>query len=285
MGTFMSTEDGLKMFPAPSEVDFYLPKGIVSALTMVADKSSQGDIVNVLIKGQQGCGKTQLIRQFAAVVNRPYVCVEIGLMEEAGEVFGQQTLDSGNVVWRSYRLSDAIQIRGAVIHLDEINRADRPEALNPLIPCLDDRRSIYVETSGESIDVAPGVIFFATINEGLQFTGTKELDSALRDRFYTINLTFPPREVEVELFQSRLGIDAELAESVADVCAQARQSGVEVSTRKALQVAECRKFGLSWSRALEFSLGADKDKLEQVLVKQHLEGEQLEDLSTEWFLF
>lgn len=285
MGTFITEEDGLQRFPSPSEVDFYLPKGIVAQLTMIAEKSSRGEISNVLIKGQQGCGKTQLIRQFASVLKRPYVCIEIGLLEEAGEVFGQQTLDNGEIVWRNYRLSDAVRTRGLIAHLDEINRADRPEALNPLISCLDDRRSIYVEASGEAIDVAPGVVFFATINEGLEFTGTKELDSALRDRFFTINLTYPPLEVEVELFQSRLGLDKETAESVAGVCRQARQNGVDVSTRKALQIAECRKFGLSWSRALEFSIGADRGQVEQVLVKQHLEGEQLEDLSTEWVLF
>lgn len=268
------------LVPAPKK--FYVSEDTRAKLVMLAKRRADGYNSNCLVKGQQGCGKTELASQWAAALEAPFISVEVGLLQEAGQMFGQQTLSKGEVVYETFRLADAIQVTGMVVLLDEINRAERPEALNDLFSLLDDRRMVWIDALKEEVKVAPGVTFFASINEGIQFTGTKELDSAIRDRFFTIEMTYPPLPVEAELFEQRMHMNKEESNKLATICATARKRDIELSTRKGIQIAECLNYGLSWSRAIQFSLGINLSAVEDILLELHLQGEQLEVLETNW---
>jgi nitric oxide reductase NorQ protein len=86
-----------------------------------------------------------------------------------------------------------------VILLDEFNRA-ADHVRNSLMPLLDHRRQSFVEEVGETLKVGPGTVFIATMNEGLDYSGTHTTDKAMKDRFIRrIELSYLPEDKEIQV--------------------------------------------------------------------------------------
>lgn len=237
------------------------------------EKMSVRHPVNILITGNQGCGKSSLVRQFSSLYNRPMATFQIGLLLESGQLFGQTRLKDGETYYREYLFPKAIQTPGCVIHLEEINRTESPHALNELFSVLSEDRSIWIDELGY-VEVAPGVIFFATMNEGDEFTGTETLDAALKDRFYRLHLEYLPEEVEQEVLIRKTGISEEEALKVLKLVNRIRNNeemGISVSVRHSLMIAELVSLGASLREALVYSLQISKDSLESLLLSVHTE--------------
>ena len=68
--------------------------------------------------------------------------------------------------------------------MDEITRIDR-SAGNILLPAMDTQAYIAVDETEKPYIVkrAPNVLFAATANIGMEYTGTDQLDAAIIDRF------------------------------------------------------------------------------------------------------
>lgn len=229
--------------------------------------------VNILATGNQGCGKSTLIRQFANIHNRPMATFQVGLLLESGQLFGQQRLKEGETFYQEFLFPKAIQTPGCVIHLEEINRSESPHALNELFSVLSEDRSIWVDELG-LVEVAPGVMFFATMNEGDEFTGIDQLDAALKDRFYRIHLEYLPHDVEKEVLVRKTGIDESNADQVLRVVNQIRTNdnyGMNVSIRHSLMISELVSLGASLREALIYSLQISIDTLESLLLSIQVE--------------
>jgi len=267
----------------PEIKPFFVSKTTKDCLAATV-KMSQTRPQNILVKGMQGCGKSELAEQFAARFQRPFAGFQVGLLAESGQLFGQQTLRNNNVSYEKFLFTDAIQVKNAVILLDEINRAENPKALNALFSVLDDRRTIWIDEIHNLIPVAPGVIFFATINEGADFTGTDTLDAAISDRFFVVEMGILPEEQEIELLVQRTGIGMDEATNLVSVFSGIRRSEVPVSTRKALTVAELIQSGLDLREAFIFTLGINRDELEKILISIHLTTEEEMGTTEEWTL-
>lgn len=234
--------------------------------------------VNVLITGNQGCGKSTLVRQFAHIHHRPLATFQIGLLLESGQLFGQQRLAGGETFYQEFLFPRAIQTPGAVVHLEEINRSESPHALNELFSVLSEDRSIWVDELGY-VEVAPGVIFFATMNEGEEFTGTDSLDAALKDRFYRIHLEYLPHDVEREVLVLKTGISKDTADTVLSTVNRIRTNEalhLDVSIRHSLMIAELVAHGATLREALVYSLQISKDVLESLLLTVHVETGETE---------
>lgn len=237
------------------------------------DTLSEKHPVNILTTGNQGCGKSSLVRQFAYIYKRPMVTFQIGLLLESGQLFGQTRLKEGETYYQEFLFPRAIQTPGCVIHLEEINRTESPHALNELFSVLSEDRSIWIDELG-FVEVAPQVMFFATMNEGDEFTGTEVLDAALRDRFYRIHLEYLPHDVEKEVLVRKTALDESKADQVLKVVNGIRnndQMGMSVSIRHSLMIAELVALGTSLREALIYSLQISKDTLESLLLSVHLE--------------
>lgn len=267
----------------PEIKPFFVSKTTKDCLAATV-KMSQTRPQNILVRGMQGCGKSELAEQFAARFQRPFAGFQVGLLAESGQLFGQQTLRNNNVSYEKFLFTDAIQVKNAVILLDEINRAENPKALNALFSVLDDRRTIWIDEIHNLIPVAPGVIFFATINEGADFTGTDTLDAAISDRFFVVEMGILPEEQEMELLVQRTGIGMDEAANLVSVFNSIRRSEVPVSTRKALTVAELIQSGLDLREAFIFTLGINRDELEKILISIHLTTEEEMGTTEEWTL-
>lgn len=265
---------------------FYVSSETLSLLEKI-NAISLKHPVNVLVVGKQGCGKSSLVRQYAALHRLPLATFQIGILSEPGQLFGEYALENGETRYRQFLFPQALQTPNCVIHLEEINRPEHPKALNMLFSILSDDRQVWLDELG-LLQVAPGVVFFATLNEGDEFVGTELLDPALRDRFYVISMDYLPNEVEIEVLEKKTQISHAQAVEIIQVVNTLRGNAdlrVDVSTRKALMIAEMVASGAGLGEAIGCSLQTDKATLESVLLSLHLSLGKSEKGKTEYVLF
>lgn len=251
---------------------FFLPVKVINMLKWINELSKKHP-VNVLVTGRQGCGKSSLVRQFAARNKRPLATFQVGMLSEPGQLFGELRLKGGETYYKKFLFPEAIQTPNCVIHLEEINRPENPKALNMLLSILSEDRQAWIDEIG-LVKVAKGVVFFATMNEGEEFIGTEMLDAALRDRFYTIALDYPPPEVEAKILHLKTGIDEAEALTIVNVANRLRdhpKEPIQISVRHTIMIAELVSVGASIPDAFMFSLSLSKDTLESVLLSLHVE--------------
>jgi MoxR-like ATPases len=265
---------------------FYLPEEAIRVLGSL-EKLSRIHPVNILIVGRQGCSKSSLIHQFAACYKRPFAIFQIGQLSEPGQLFGEHALKGGDTYYQEFLFPKAITTPDCVIHLEEINRPEHPKALNELFSVLSENRSIWVDQLG-LIKVAPGVVFFASMNEGEEFTGTDTLDVALRDRFYIIPVDYLPFETEKKVLVSKTGITEEDADLILKVIGNLRSDphvDAIISVRHSLMIAELVATGAPLREALIYSLSISRDIIESMLLSVHVETMDISEKSSEYKLF
>lgn len=259
------------LIPTPED-NYFLPQDVIDHMERISELSRKHP-VNVLVAGKQGCGKSTLVRQFAARNRRPLATFQVGILSEPGQLFGDMRLKEGETYYQQFLFPQAIQTPGCVIHLEEINRPEHPKALNMLFSVLAEDRQVWTDELG-LIKVAPEVVFFATLNEGEEFIGVEMLDAALRDRFYVTLMDYLPADVELKVLQSKTGVDETSAQTIVNVANQLRgnsQEPVMVSTRHTLMIAELVAIGASIRESFIYSLQVSRDILESTLLSMHLE--------------
>lgn len=270
------------------EVDpyFYADSDVLNILDKL-HKISGKHPVNILVAGRQGCGKSSIVRQFAAVHNKPLATFQVGVLSEPSQLFGEYALENGETKYKQFLFPKALQTPGCVIHLEEINRPENPKALNMLFSILSDDRQVWMDELG-LLEVAPGVIFFATLNEGDDFVGTELLDPALRDRFYVVLMDYLPNEVEKEVLIKKTGVNDKQADAIIGAVNTLRSDfelAVEVSTRTVLMIGEMLAAGATLKEALITSLQTSKETLESILLSLHVKNGYAEKSSHEFRRF
>jgi nitric oxide reductase NorQ protein len=261
--------------PKP-QPDFWVSEKIVRELYIVAKLSKQGEPVNLKVLGPAGVGKTTLGWEFAAANNRPCFEVHWGMYQEPGEVWGKDRLSmEKGTYYEQARYVDALETPNCVIVLDEPNRC-HPEVLNTNFALWDWRRAAWVPDLRRMVRVAPGVVFFACMNEGSEYIGTNPMDRAIRERFTrTLRLTWPPMKVEAKVLRNRTGVSAEVADKLAKFARDVRRNpkvGCAPSTRQLLVAAQDVKEGLPIQEAVLYSIINDLDEgIDRTALLQHLQ--------------
>jgi nitric oxide reductase NorQ protein len=229
--------------------------------------------VNVLVAGRQGCGKSSLVNQYAAVFRKPMATFQVGILSEPGQLFGEYALENGETRYKQFLFPQALQTPNCVIHLEEINRPEHPKALNMLFSILSDDRQVWMDELG-TLKVADGVTFFATLNEGDEYIGTELLDPALRDRFYVLLMDYLPQDVEKEVLIKKTGVTKREADEIIEAISALRGNSdlaIEISTRTTLMIGEVVAAGGSLRDGIVTSLQTSKDALESILLSLQME--------------
>ena len=252
--------------------NYFLSREIIDNLERF-NQLSQESPVNILVVGKQGCGKSTMVRQFAAHYQRPLATFQVGILSEPGQLFGELRLKDGETYYQQFLFPQAITTENCVVHLEEINRPEHPKALNMLFSILSDDRQVWMDELG-LLNVANGVVFFATLNEGEEFSGTEMLDAALRDRFYVVTMDYLTSDVEKEVLRLKTGVSEDDAQKIVAILNSLRfntKMPLAVSTRHSLMIARLVKNGASIREALVFSLQMSRDALESILLSIQME--------------
>ncbi|MCL4440505.1 MAG: AAA family ATPase [Firmicutes bacterium] len=159
--------------------------------------------INVMLTGDPGTGKTELTKRLAQAHNLPFHRVNVGAIRTPRDWFGHWEFIGGQTVFIQSEFVAAIQ-RPGIVALDEFNRVT-PDIHNSIYTILDHNREVFIEETKQYISVHPCCIFIATENRGRSHTGTFMEDTAVEDRFETLQLTLPPVEVMADLLEKVYG--------------------------------------------------------------------------------
>ena len=241
---------------------------------------------NIMMTGPAGCGKTMAAKSLVNSLDRPDFYFNLGATQDPrATLIGNTHFDSGKGTYFAKSLFvEAIQTPNAVILLDELSRA-HPDAWNILMTVLDyGQRYLRLDEAdgSDTIKVADGVTFVATANIGNEYTSTRVMDKALRDRFTIVEMDVLNEEEENSLLNYMFPhVDSVLLGNVAKIATLTRtESNSEtaritsgISTRTTVELCGLLFDGFSLEEAAEVSIYPQYDSTggvdsERTFVKQ-----------------
>jgi len=182
----------------PVKYTDYVPFGFFKDLRNIV-KSSM--FYPVFVTGLSGNGKTLMVEQVCAELQRECIRVNISIETDESDLLGGPTLVNGNVVNRDGPVITAMK-RGAVLLIDEVDRGS-----NKLM-CLQgilEGKPYYNKKSGELVHPVNGFNIIATANT--KGRGSDEgkylsqiLDDAFLERFpITVEQEYPDAKTETKI--------------------------------------------------------------------------------------
>ena len=239
----------------PAKYPDYVPFGFFKDLRGIINSKQ---FYPVFITGLSGNGKTLMVEQVCAELNRECVRVNISIETDESDLLGGPTLVNGNVVNRDGPVLQAMK-KGAVLLIDEVDRGS-----NKLM-CLQgilEGKPYYNKKSGEMVYPAEGFNVIATANT--KGRGSEEgrylsqiLDDAFLERFpITIEQEYPDAKTERKILAPLIE-DKEFVENLcqwADVVRQSFDQGAIdeiISTRRLVHIAKAFKIFGDRMKAIE----------------------------------
>ncbi|NBU16917.1 MAG: AAA family ATPase [Actinobacteria bacterium] len=134
---------------------------------------------SILLRGPHGIGKSQVVRQVAKAFGLPVTDRRLSQMSE-GDMIGLPSTDGETTRFNPPDWFKAACAKPICLFLDELNRAT-PEVMQAAFQVVLDR-----ELNGWKLH--PQTRVFAAVNASAAYT-VNEMDPALLDRFWTIDLT------------------------------------------------------------------------------------------------
>lgn len=226
----------------PAKYPDYVPFGFYKDLTNII-KSKM--FYPVFVTGLSGNGKTLMVEQVCATLNRECIRVNISIETDESDLLGGPTLVNGNVVNRDGPVLTAMK-KGAVLLIDEVDRGS-----NKLM-CLQgilEGKPYFNKKSGEMVYPTPGFTVIATANT--KGRGSEEgrylsqiLDDAFLERFpITVEQEYPDTKTEKKILNPLIE-DTEFVDNLvkwADVVRQSFDQGATdeiISTRRLVHIAK-----------------------------------------------
>ena len=239
----------------PAKYPDYVPFGFYKDLTNII-KSSQ--FYPVFVTGLSGNGKTLMVEQVCATLQRECIRVNISIETDESDLLGGPTLVDGNVVNRDGPVITAMK-RGAVLLIDEVDRGS-----NKLM-CLQgilEGKPYYNKKNGEMVYPKNGFNVVATANT--KGRGSEEgrylsqiLDDAFLERFpITVEQEYPDIKTEKKILTPLID-DEDFVDKLtqwADVVRQSFTQGATdevISTRRLVHIAKAYDIFDNRKKAIE----------------------------------
>ena len=226
----------------PAKWPDYVPFGFFKDMKNII---SSKQFYPVFVTGLSGNGKTLMVEQVCAELQRECIRVNISIETDETDLLGGPTLINGNVVNRDGPVLQAMK-KGAVLLIDEVDRGS-----NKLM-CLQgilEGKPYYNKKTGEVVTPTNGFTVIATANT--KGRGSEEgrylsqvLDDAFLERFpITVEQEYPDAKTEKKILTPLLD-DKEFVENLcqwADVVRQSFDQGATdeiISTRRLVHIAK-----------------------------------------------
>lgn len=158
----------------------------------------------VYISGLSGNGKTMMVEQACAKLNREYIRVQISPETDEDDLIGGFRLINGETVFHKGPVIKAME-RGCILLIDEIDRGSNK------IMCLQgvlEGKPILIKKIGEVIKPAKGFNIIATANtkgrgsDDGRYSAASIIDDAFMERFVaTIDQPYPNFKTEHTIVQ------------------------------------------------------------------------------------
>ena len=161
----------------------------------------------LFITGLSGNGKTLMVQEVCARLNREYVRANITIETDEDDLIGGFRLLNGETVWHDGPVVTAMK-RGALLLLDEVDLAsNKIMCLQPVL----EGSSIYLKKIGKWVHPAEGFNVIATANTKGQgsddgrFIGTNIMNESFLERFpVTVEQSYPTNKIEEKILTNEL---------------------------------------------------------------------------------
>lgn len=202
--------------------------------------------IPLILKGPTGCGKTRFVEYMAAALDVPLITVSCHEDLTAADLVGRFLFRNDQTVWQDGPLTLAVRC-GGICYLDEIVEA-RKDTTVIIHSLTDDRRTLYIDKTGEVIRAHPGFMMVLSYNPGYQSI-VKDLKQSTKQRFASLNFGHPSVEVESRIIHTETGLPIEQGRRIAEMGAKIRELkgfGLEecVSSRLLVYVGRLIQAGL-----------------------------------------
>lgn len=234
------------------EKPFYLSQGMEIDLF----EAAYANRLPVLLNGPTGSGKTRLVEHMAWRLKRPLYTVACHDDLSANDLTGRYIIRGDQVEWIDGPLLMAV-LNGGIVYLDEIVEA-RKDVTVVIHPLTDHRRCLPVEKRGKIFHAPHEFMLVISYNPHYQSV-LKELKPSTRQRFVSINLSWPREDLEVRIVSSEAGIDENTAVKLVRAANRIRNlvhQGLEegVSTRELVYAGTLLKNGLAPGEVLRSTM-------------------------------
>lgn len=152
--------------------------------------------LNFRLYGPQGEGKTSLIFNLAPILKKDVYVIQGNEDMRATEVTCEPMEETGRqIVYQASKLFAAMYF-GQIALFDEIGKSP-PEALAPLLPVLDRRRTLYCKHANLTLKAKPGFLFCATLTEDeeMSLNWGDEFDQRMKPAFYVPRFSNEERQI------------------------------------------------------------------------------------------
>jgi hypothetical protein len=167
------------------------------------------------VTGLSGNGKTLMIEQTCAQLNRELFRVNITIETDEDDLMGGHTLQNGNIIFREGPVIKAMR-KGAVLLLDEVDLGSNK------MMCLQsvlEGKGYLIKKTGEWVTPTPGFTVVATANtkgqgsEDGKFIGTQIMNEAMLERFaITMQQEYPPVTTERNILKQEMALTGDVDE-------------------------------------------------------------------------
>jgi nitric oxide reductase NorQ protein len=217
----------------------------------------------VLLKGPTGCGKTRFVEYMAYTISMergmtgkeavPGNIITVACHEDltGSDLVGRYLIKGDDTIWIDGPLTQAARL-GTVCYLDEVVEA-RKDTIVLIHPLTDHRRILPIDKKGEILEAHSDFLLVISYNPGYQSI-LKDLKHSTRQRFVTIEFTYPPRDKEAQVIAHESGLELDIALDLARLGEKVRYlkaSGLEegVSTRLLIYAGQLIHRGVPARRA------------------------------------
>ncbi|MBI5077191.1 AAA family ATPase [Candidatus Falkowbacteria bacterium] len=244
---------------------FWIPKDDLRAILILIHHGT-----DVILIGEKGTGKTTFSFMLAKTLGwQEPLKVDIGMIKRTSDLFGSDAAHEGSTYFARSPLFDYIE-RAITAHekglesqfiviFDEINRvhSKSSEGLHGL---FDDTRQLTISTSegGRIINLPPNIHFIGTMNQGANYTGTFEVDEALKDRFIPFKMKPMPIDYEVNKLVQEIGVSEAQALAVAQVARTLRDAANAGQITYAPSYRACRAVARMIKHSMELRMATIK---------------------------
>lgn len=210
----------------------------------------------ILLKGPTGCGKSRFVDAMAFDLNLPVITVACNEDTSATDLLGRFLIKGNETVWQDGPLTRAVRT-GSILYLDEVIEA-REDVIVLIHSLSDYRRTLNIDAISEVIKAPDSFQLVLSYNPGYQ-KSFKDLKPSTRQRFVSLDFTYPNAGAESEIIQKETGIDLKMASKLVSLGNKIRSLGElglaeSVSTRLMVNAATLISSGLNARQACEVSI-------------------------------